>query len=71
MIIADGSYTLTPKADPSKQKKYTIDPDVIQLICNVPIASASGDLQKTDIHDGKTPIIFDNDDPSHQHIFLG
>lgn len=68
MPILSGSCTLTPKSDPSKAKSYTIDPNVLQVVGNIPLAAASGDTEE--VHDGTCPIVFKDGTITTQQVFL-
>ena len=66
MPILGGTYTMS--SSDGKTIKYDIPPDVLQVICTVPLGAMSGDTQE--VHDGTKPIIFDNASPVTQHICL-
>ncbi|HCC08357.1 MAG TPA: hypothetical protein DEP72_09405 [Clostridiales bacterium] len=73
MPIAEGTCSLTQKDNPANVKKYIIDPYILQLVCDVPLAATSGDTKAVhdgDVHDGKTPITFDKGSNTEHKIFL-
>lgn len=68
MPIVSGLYTLTPKDDPGKAELCSIDPNVLQVAADFPLAAVSGDTEE--VHDGTQPIVFKDSTITAQQVFL-
>ena len=51
-----------------KVEQEEIPADILRIVCNAPLAAASGDLDE--IHDGSKPIVFAGGEVTQKYVFL-